>query len=420
MVPKPGILLVSTGPLLPANSGGRIYTWGTTAPLSGEFDYHLISLVTAEERVEFARDEGRLADQYRSAFKSFQFFDRPEIPGDMSRRRALRHLMFHTAHGLPLMDVSYFSREVIAAAKELVARGAIDLIEVDHAEMAFVRRFIHSVPAVLVNHNIEGDLHPFWMTNRWGLLDKAVWRGFAAVSRHNTHAVELRNRYGFAAKTFISSIDADRVGDQCPKTVVPVPMPTVGHQASPGSDRLRLLWLGGLDWPPNLEAVRWFLRRVLPELQRASFPPTELHVIGAHPPQDVVACDNGDTVRIHGYVDDLGQHKSRADVLIAPLFSGSGVNVKVVEALAAGLTVITTKTGVAGLNAVPGRDLIVADSPQDFIDEIARLARHPEARRSFGDNAQAYIRRNHDPVTVAGIKGEVLHAALRTSHKPGR
>src|SRR3990172_5846492 len=66
---KPGILLVSTGPLLPPNSGGRIYTWGTTAPLSGEFNYHLISLLTADERAEFTRDRERLTDQYRSAFQ---------------------------------------------------------------------------------------------------------------------------------------------------------------------------------------------------------------------------------------------------------------------------------------------------------------------------------------------------------------
>jgi glycosyltransferase involved in cell wall biosynthesis len=420
MVRKPGILLVSTGPLLPPNSGGRIYTWGTTAPLSGEFNYHLISLLTADERAEFTRDRERLTHQYRSAFQSFQFFDRPEIPGHMSRRGATRHLMFHTAHGLPLMDVSYFSHDVVGAAKELVARGGVDMIEVDHAHMAFVRRFIRSVPAVLVNHNIEGDLHPFWMTNRWSLPEKMVWRGFAALSRHNTREVEIRNKYKFAAKLFISRIDADRVGDECPKTVVPVPMATTETPRSGTSDRLRLLWLGGLDWPPNLEGVRWFLSGVLPELLRPSFPPIELHIVGAHPPTDVAAYDNGDSVRVHGYVDDIEHHKSRADVLIAPLFSGSGVNVKVVEALAAGLAVITTTTGVTGLEAVPGRDLLVANSPHDFTREIARLARHPEVRRSLGDNGRAYIRRNHDPVTVAGIKAEALHAALRTSNQPAR
>jgi glycosyltransferase involved in cell wall biosynthesis len=314
------------------------------------------------------------------------------------------------------MDVSYYSDEVLGAAQELVAGGAIDMIEVDHAEMAFVRRFIRSVPAVLVNHNIEGDLHPFWMTNRWRLPEKAVWRAFAAISRRNTRAVEIRNRYGFAAKTFISGIDAARVGDGCPKAVIPVPMAATVEPRRVGSDRLRLLWLGGLDWPPNLEGVRWFLANVLPSIRRPSSPPIEVHIIGADPPPDVKAHDDGNTVRVHGYVDDLAEHKARADVLIAPLFSGSGVNVKVVEALASGMAVITTPTGVAGLDAVPGRDLVVASSPEEFTGEIDRLARDPEARRSLGESARDYVRKHHDPERVAEMKAKTLRAVLRTSN----
>ncbi|HEX6147944.1 MAG TPA: glycosyl transferase family 1, partial [Acidimicrobiia bacterium] len=70
MAKKPGVLLVTTSPLLPLNAGGRIYTWGTTAPLAGEFDYHLITLATPDELAEFEADRSGLTERYNTVFKS--------------------------------------------------------------------------------------------------------------------------------------------------------------------------------------------------------------------------------------------------------------------------------------------------------------------------------------------------------------
>jgi glycosyltransferase involved in cell wall biosynthesis len=411
---KPRILLVTTGPLLPPNSGGRIYTWGTTAPLRDEFEYHLIAVMTAAERAEFSQKRELLEDEYRSVFASWQFFDRPELPGHMRRRDALRHLVFHTKHRLPLMDVSYYSSEVVAAARRVVSEAGIDLIEVDHAEMAYVRRFLPSTPAVLVNHNIEGDLHPFWMTKRWSLPERLVWRAFAGLSRRNTHNVELRNSYLFSAKLFISPVDAARVDDACPKVVVPLPMPTKEVERRPGQ-RLRLLWLGGMDWPPNLEGVRWLLTQVVPILRRASGHPIELHVVGGHPPHEVQACDDGDMIRVHGYVEDVGRFTETCDVLVAPIFTGSGVNVKVVEALASGMVVVTTRVGLSGLAATPGRDLLVADTAQQFAAAVIGLAQDPVRLRRLGESALSYVQSNHDPSRVTAIKSAALRRVLSGS-----
>ena len=419
MVKKPGVLLVTTSPLLPLNAGGRIYTWGTTAPLAGKFDYHLITLATPEELTEFEADRAGLTERYNTIFKTFQLFPRPTIPGHMSRRDVLRHLAFHTTHGLPLMDVSYYSPEVIDAARDLVDRGLVDILEVDHAHMAFVRRFVDSVPAILVNHNIEGDLHPFWMTERWSLPERAVWRFFASVSRRNTRRVEIGNEYGFASKLFISSVDADRVSDECPKLVLPVPMEPGPRRARASTSSLTLLWLGGFDWPPNLEGIRWFLDRVWPRLSPGNGPRFALHVVGSNPPEDVSAAGNG-SVQVHGYVDDISDLKSRADVLIAPILSGSGVRMKVVEALAAGLPVVATSKGAEGLTAVPGRDLLVADDEEEFANALQRLATDPVMWRRLSDAAQVYVRSTHAPDVVARIKADALESALGLSAQPRR
>jgi glycosyltransferase involved in cell wall biosynthesis len=418
VVKKPGVLLVTTSPLLPNNAGGRIYTWGTTAPLAEEFDYHLIALATPEELAEFEADQDSLTDTYHTVFKSFRFFPRPAIPGDMSRGDALRHLWFHTTRGLPLIDVSYYSPGAVEAARDLVRRGMVDVLEVDHAHTAFVRRFVASIPAILVNHNIEGDLHPFWMTERWSPPEWAVWRLFASVSRRNTRRVEIRNAYGFSSKLFISAVDAARVSDECPKYVLPVPMQTWPRPPHGSTSPFNILWLGSFDWSPNVEGLRWFLDRVWPGLSREAGPRFELHIVGSNPPLDVAQAAEDGAVRVHGYVDDISDLKRESDVLIAPLLSGSGVRVKVVEGLAAGLPVVATAKGIEGLTAVPGRDLLLAEDAAAFAAALVRLASDPDLRRRLSEAGQDYVRSVHAPHLVARIKRDALLSALGSAADP--
>lgn len=415
MTRKPGVLLVTTSPLLPLNAGGRIYTWGTTEPLADDFRYHLIALATEEEAAEFERDRAALTDRYHEVFETFHLFPRPEIPGHMDRLDALRHLWFHTRHGLPLMDVSYYSSDVVDKARELVEEETVDVLEVDHAQMAYVRRFVDDVPAVLVNHNIEGELHPFWMTDRWSLPELVVWRAFASVSRYNTKRVEIGNAYGFSSKLFISASDAERVSDECPKLVLPVPMEAESPKVIDKTEPVSILWLGSFDWPPNLEGMTWFLEQVWPAVIEELSGRVRLEIAGSNPPAAVSSRHDGEDVVVHGYVESLTGLKHRSEILIAPLLSGSGVRVKVVEGLAAGIPVVATTKGAEGLTAVPGRDLLIGDSPEAFGEALRRLVESPALREEVSRAGQDYIRSTHDPKVVADIKRRALLDALRSS-----
>lgn len=415
---KPGVLLVTTSPLLPLNAGGRIYTWGTTEPLASDFRYHLIALATDEELEEFERDRAELTRRYRSVFDTFHLFPRPEIPGHMSRLDALRHLWFHTRHGLPLMDISYYSNAVVDKARELVDEGTVDLIEVDHAQMAFVRRFVSHVPAILVNHNIEGALHPFWMTERWTLPELVVWRAFASVSRHNTRRIEIENAYGFSSKLFISPDDADRVADECPKLVLPVPMEVGKPRRVDDTEPVTILWLGSFGWPPNLEGMVWFLEVVWPALLEKLRGRMRLEIAGSNPPGAIRSHHDGASVVVHGYVEDLEALKSRSQIMIAPLLTGSGVRVKVVEGLAAGIPVVATSKGAEGLSAVPGRDLLIADSVGEFVETLERAVESPDLRQRLSRAGQDYVRSTHDPRAVADIKRRAILDALSSGSDP--
>lgn len=406
------ILLVTTTPLQPANSGGRVYTWGTTAPLARDFNYHLVAMANKAEQAEFDADRNELDRRYREVFRTYEFMERPPIPSELKRNEVLKHLGRHTRFGLPLMDVSYYSEAAVDSVRRVVREQHIDLIEVDHLQMAFVRRFVPEIPAVLINHNIEGDLHPFWMTDRWSGPELAVWRSFAEVSRRNSRRIELRNSLGFAAKLFISAVDAARVDDSCPKYLLPVPMHISARTEPFHSDRFEILWLGGFGWPPNIQGATWFMQQVWPRFLDLTDVEVKLRLVGGSPPEELRAYADDPRVDVPGHVPDISSVKERSDVLIAPLLTGSGVRVKTVEAMAAGLPVVATTKGYEGLDAVPGRDLLVSDDPEGFARHLAHLADSLALRERLNRAAVGYVESHHDPERVAQIKAEAFRALL--------
>ncbi|MEE8330335.1 MAG: glycosyltransferase [Acidimicrobiia bacterium] len=406
---KPAVLLVTPSPLLPADSGGRIYTWELASQLADRFDYHLLVMCNKDERAQLDAGGSSLMDQYRSVFRSVTFVDRPLIPAELSRRRVLRHLWFHLRHKLPLMDVSYYSAEAVATAKRLIEQESIDLIEVDHLQMAFVKSLVPDAPAILVNHNIETDIYPFFRTDRWSRAAMAVWLAFGWFSRRNGEAIELKNRLGFEAKIFISPNDATRADESCPKTVVPLPIAARAHDRAFHADPFRMLWLGGFDWPPNSVGVRWLIEEVWP-LVGDRLPQAELHIVGSNPPSDLGSADG--RITFHGYQDDVAGWRDRADVLLAPLLTGSGVRVKIVEALAAGLPVVSTSKGCEGLAVTNGLDIVVADEPEAFADAVVGLANDPAARFRLSAGGVAYVAAQHSPTQVAAVKAEVMDKVL--------
>lgn len=406
---KPAVLLVTPSPLLPTDSGGRIYTWELAAQLADRFDYHLLAMCNEDERAQLDAGGSELMDRYRKVFRSVSFVDRPRIPAQLPRRQVLRHLWFHLRHRLPLMDVSYYSEEAVATAERLVEQESIDLLEVDHLQMAFVKALLPDVPAILVNHNIETDLYPFYRTDRWSLPAMAIWLAFGWFSRRNGRAIELGNRLGFRAKVFISPEDTSRVDESCPKVVVALPMaPAIGDKGF-NRDAFKMLWLGGFDWPPNARGARWFIEDVWP-LLGDQLTQGEVHLVGGSPPTDLGSSDR--RLTFHGYQDDVDEWRDQADVLIAPLLSGSGVRVKIVEALAAGLPVVSTSKGCEGLSVTDGHDIIVADAPAAFADALIELAEDPELRSRLGASGRAYVARHHSPAMVAATKGEALEQVL--------
>ena len=168
-----------------------------------------------------------------------------------------------------------------------------------------------------------------------------------------------------------------------------------------------ILFLGSLTWPPNISAATFLAREVLPGL-RARSPGTRLRIVGRSPVPRVTALSGLPGVEVVADAPEIVPHLREARVMAVPLDSGGGTRLKILEAFAAGLPVVSTPIGCEGIEADDGRHLLIADRPQ-FGEALLALLDGPGPGVELAARARALARGRYD----WGIVGEALVAAIR-------
>ncbi len=190
-----------------------------------------------------------------------------------------------------------------------------------------------------------------------------------------------------------------------PFTTIPICINAGATAMERRPDPHGLLLLGGLHWPPNADAARWLVRHVWPTV-RAKVPGARLFIVGARPPEELLALGDFRGIRhphqagdapivVTGYVDDPAPFIECSAALLAPLRSGGGMRVKIIEAMNWGLPVISTAIGCEGIQALPGHDLLVADEPAAFAAACVDLLTTPSLAARLSANGRQLVRREY-------------------------
>ncbi len=148
------------------------------------------------------------------------------------------------------------------------------------------------------------------------------------------------------------------------------------HEVAPAGNgwaqRRDLLFVGGFRHPPNVDAVGWFVRDVFPAIRR-QLPGVAFHCIGGDVPDAISRLADAPGVHVHGHVPDLAPWLDGCRIALAPLRYGAGVKGKVNQAMAHGIPVVATSAAVEGMHVLPGEDVLVADDPATFAQQVVRL-----------------------------------------------
>jgi glycosyltransferase involved in cell wall biosynthesis len=215
-----------------------------------------------------------------------------------------------------------------------------------------------------------------------------------------------------------STLDRDRLR-AANAAVVPNGYPSPAHDpgahAVTGDSAPSLLFVGPLTYEPNLLAVHWMIEKVLPRL-REELPGVAFTIVGD---DRGVHNTDGDGVVYTGYVDDVEPYYDRATVAVVPLHSGGGTRLKVIEAMARGVPLVSTTFGVEGLEVTPGRDVLIADDPARFASTCRAVVSDSELRGQLVQaGLERYRARLTAQATIAAVRS--LAGELLAEHGHGR
>ena len=250
------------------------------------------------------------------------------------------------------------------------------------------------IPIALNCHNVEHVIF-----QRFARMEKnPVRKWYARIEGRLVEGVERESCGRAALAMACSETDRDILRQTAPNLpifVVPnaVDASWFEHDTAWGSpdQGQTILFQGGMDWYPNRDAVEFFALRILPSVRMAC-PDVKFVVAGRNPPADFVEKFRGDIgIEFTGTVPNMRPYVAAATVVVAPLRLGSGTRIKILEACAAGKAVVSTHIGAEGLAFQQGKQILLADAPEDFARSVIGLLRDERQRLAVGHSAKTAV-----------------------------
>lgn len=317
--------------------------------------------------------------------------------------------------GWPGAVASWQQPAMYRAIDQVIARQRIDLIQVEFTFLSQYALPYPRIPRLLITHDIfsvsfgrRAQLAAAWrqrwrlqrQARQWRRYERAIYPTFAAVAMMSEQDAALARQIAPAANLVILPNGVD--------TTALLPGKIRGNPQ-------RLLFIGSPTHPPNLDAARWLLTAIWPDLQRRH-PHLTLTLVNLDHP-DVHACA-GSGVEITGRLPDLTPIYHQADIALAPLRAGSGTRLKILEAFAFGVPVVSTSIGCEGIAATPDQHLLVADSAAEFAAAIERLLADEPLRCHLAGQARTLATTRYDWEEIVRQHEAVYHTLLTPTPSP--
>lgn len=354
----------------PLVNGGKIRTYHLLRAAARQCEVHL-RVIQEPEPIAGG------SEALQSIVASARFFERSR-PGRLERWQ------------LPKLERWFHSRALLEAVHADLADGDFKLVHLDELLLARVVPDGRTIPVVQHHHKLDTVLYESLS------ISASLAQRF---DRWKLRRLEAESARRYRHHLFCSQDDADTLRARhgaldC--AVVPSGFDPASFRPDPTAsprERARLVFLGSMDYGPNVEAVVRFVRESLP-LVRAARPEVLFEIVGANPAPEVRALA-GPGVQITGRVEEVRPYLARATALVVPLAIGGGTRLKIVEALALGTPVVSTTIGAQGLGLVHGTHLTLADGAEAFAQATLALLADPEAAARLGERGRAYVHEHY-------------------------
>ena len=395
--PRLRVLAIDEEVPYPADTGKRIRTWNLLKRLAARHDITLLC---------YGRERGREFDVVRQCGIKLRLVD-PLL--ELSGLALSWRLLLNLISPYPYSVQKHYTKRFQNKVDELLSSSEFDLLHCEWTPYARYRTERFQIASVLATHNIESQIWERRAENAGGVLARIFFR----MQARKMAAFERNNLPRMSVVTAVSPEDARQTADWAQRsgTLVENGVDLEQFRPAGSGESCELLFLGSLDWFPNRDAVEYMVQEILPLIQSAT-PIATLRVVGRRPPKDFVrriAAVPG--VEVLGEVDDVRPCLERAGVIVVPLRIGGGSRIKILEALAMGKAVVSTRVGAEGLAVQDGHNILLADNPQDFAARVQQLMGSEEARSRLGKNGRDLVEQRYSWDDCAAALEAAWHRA---------
>jgi Glycosyltransferase len=291
------------------------------------------------------------------------------------------------------------SKDMARRLQLLAGRFRFDVVHADTLGLAPYVPLIPRAGTVLNHHDIESAL-----VQRRALNERsAVWRTFWTHEAAHLLAAERRWCPSFHVNMVVSDDEGQLLKPSCEESkicVVPNGVDVQYFTPRPDPGGNRLLFCGRLDQLANKGAITYFFNSIWPELSTRMMD-LQIDIVGKNPPAWLIELSQRDPrVHVPGFVDDVRPYFQKATVFVCPITDGGGTRLKILDALAMGMPVVSTTFAASGLALHDAQHLLIADTPETFIERIVRLLSDKTLRQRLAQGALDVVTRTYSWDTI--------------------
>lgn len=304
------------------------------------------------------------------------------------------------------------------AVAQLCSDNRYDIVYLDCIALVPYLKELPPLPKILNHHNIESQL----MFHRFERETNPLIKLYCYQEAIKRKRLEKRYCSKFAVNICVSNLDRKRlkaVSPEIPRIEVVengVDLERLWPPDSKSQKSRSLLFAGGMTRFPNRDGVEYFISEIWPILKER-VPEIEITVVGRKPPPKLLSmAENDQSIRVLGFVEEIKPYYDETTVYVCPIRDGGGTRLKVLDAMSAGKAVVSTHLCSEGIDAEDGREILIADSPEGFVEHIESLLMDEKLRTSMAESARAFVEANHDFTKI----GEHLNYIFESVYQEGR
>jgi len=362
------ILFLSSVLPYPPVGGDRIRAYNLIKQLQKGHSVSVLSFIKFDDEKRYARQ----LEEFCEAVETVT----------ISRQKRYSNCILHLFSKVPFIVSSLYSEKMRQRIIELVSRDLFDMIYVyqirvaDYMESGLrIPRILDLTDSALLNFRRRLNFQRDWS---WPL----VLYEYFKLKKYEPQIIQK-----FDLCTVVSSVDRNAINVYQPKAnirVIPNGVDCSYFLPMNGSyDNRNIVFLGTMCYPPNVDAVLYLCRDILPRIHKA-LPEARVYIVGTDPVRRVKALSKYNNVFITGFVTDVRPYLAKAAVLLCPLRIASGTQLKILEAMAMGVPVVTSPLGLEGIGAIPDENIMVGEDAEELARKTVMLLTDTVLRNEVG------------------------------------